>query len=758
MRGARWLLLLAMVVIAAGVTFTYRAQKRVLDEHAVPKPAVLSPDLSSTAENYHLLKTNTNTNRKVVDITARDFRQMKDSTRVDLKDVALKLFSSKGETYDLVKSAEAAYLADQHRLYSEGEVEITLGVPEDGPIKPDLVAIKSSGVTFDSETGRAETDRLSTFTFRRGDGQATGASYDPGTRELHMKQSVEVHFKPAGPHARPMKIEGSDLTYNEAQAEIRIPAWGRLTRNQTVVEGYESVVRLEDHSIRQVTTKRATGSDDYPNRRLQYAADTVVMAFDDDGQVQKITGQGNAHLVTTSEGSETSIAAPQVELEFEPQNGESILKRVLTTGASEVTSKPLPVAGRELAETRILRSDNIDMQMRPGGREIETLVTHTPGKLEFVPNQPAQRHRTLDGAEMVIAYGAQNRIESFRARNIKTFTDPTAEERKKNRPQAVTSSKDLLARFDPASSRMSSLDQSGEFHYDEGDRHARAAKASLDQGSNVMLLETGARVWDSTGSTTADRIHMEQNTGNFTAEGNVRSSRLADPDQKSRPGMLSGDEPLEAQADRMDSADRNRRIHYEGRVSIWQGANRLQAGVVDVDRTKQTVVADKDVVSNLWQQPKADTDSDTGKKPSAPVLVLVRAPHMVYTDKDRLAEYSGGVRLDRPGMQVKSKILRAYLADSSADSRLEKAFAEGAVEIVQKNGDLVRNGTSEHAEYYPDSQKTFLSGGQPHLVETLKGQLKGETHGCELTYFGNDDRLLVSGCSEQPVKSRIRRK
>src|SRR5262249_53086047 len=143
---------------------------------------------------------------------------------------------------------------------------------------------------------------------------------------------------------------------------------------------------------------------------------------------------------------------------------------------------------------------------------------------------------------------------------------------------------------------------------------------------------------------------------------------------------------LEAQADHMDSANRNRRIHYEGRVSLWQGANRLQAGVVDVDREKQTGIADKEDVSNLWQQPKEDTEK--GKKPSAPELILGRAPHIIYTAQTRLAEYSGGARLDRPGMQVKSKILRAYLADSSADSRLEKAFAEGSVEIVQKNGDL----------------------------------------------------------------------
>ena len=37
-----------------------------------------------------------------------------------------------------------------------------------------------------------------------------------------------------------------------------------------------------------------------------------------------------------------------------------------------MTSKPLPVAGRPLGETHVLRSEKLDMKMRPGGKEIET--------------------------------------------------------------------------------------------------------------------------------------------------------------------------------------------------------------------------------------------------------------------------------------------------------------------------------------------------------------------------------------------------
>ena len=388
--------------------------------------------------------------------------------------------------------------------------------------------------------------------------------------------------------------------------------------------------------------------------------------------------------------------------------------------------------------------------MRPGGREIETLATHTPGQIEFLPNLPAQHHRTLDGSDLAISYGPQNRIESFRAKNVKTATDPTVEERKRNRSQTTTASREMEARFEPGSSRMSSMQQSGDFTYREGDRRARAAKATLDESDNTMRLETGARIWDATGSTSADRIRMDQRTGNFTAEGSVKSSRLAEQSAKKSSGMLSGDEPLEAQADKMESTNRNRTLHYEGNVSLWQGANRLQARVVDVDRERQTLVADGGVISNLWEQPK----ERPGKKAGAPTLILVHAAHLVYTDKDRVAIYSGGVVLDRPGMQVKSRELRAFLADTEADSRLQKAFAEGTVEIVQRPPGRTRTGTGEHAEYYPDEQRVVLRGGQPQLVDSLKG----DAHGTELTYFANDDRLLVNGSSDQPATSRIRRK
>src|SRR5262249_42391899 len=180
--------------------------------------------------------------------------------------------------------------------------------------------------------------------------------------------------------------------------------------------------------------------------------------------------------------------------------------------------------------------------------------------------------------------------------------------------------------------------------------------------------------------------------------------------------MLSGDEPLHAQAARMDSSNRNRRIRYQGSVLMWQGANRIHADTVDLDREKRTLVADGNVVTNLWEEPK---DEDKKKAAGPPVLTEVRAPHLVYTEQDRLAVYTGGAALKRPNLQVKSHEIRAFLADSGADSRLEKAFADGAVQIVQQSGKGVTyNGTAEHSEYYTDEAKVIMTGGMPKMVDS----------------------------------------
>jgi lipopolysaccharide export system protein LptA len=190
---------------------------------------------------------------------------------------------------------------------------------------------------------------------------------------------------------------------------------------------------------------------------------------------------------------------------------------------------------------------------------------------------------------------------------------------------------------------------------------------------------------------------------------------------------------------------------------MWQGANRIRADVVDIDRVgdKRTLVADGHVITDLWEEPK----DEQKKKTATPVLTEVRASHMVYTEDDRLTHYTGGVLLNRPNMRVKSKELRAYLAEEGSDSRVEKAVADGDVEIFSTAKDRTRTGTGQHSEYYTDEQKVILNGGWVKMVQKKFVEPKPETsEGTEMTYYVNDNRLDVKAPLERPGNTRIIRK
>jgi LPS export ABC transporter protein LptC len=314
MRGTRWLILLAIVAILGGVAITYRLQQGVLQRQAPEKPKPLPLELNASREEFVFRQSDGT--RTTAEVRAKNYTQVKDSSRVDLEGVEVRMFKKDGATYDLVKSAHASLFTADKRLYSDGEVEITLAVPLEGEPKRTLVSIRSSGVTYDVANGKAATDRAATFVFQNGDGKAVGASYDPTQRELLMNSAVELHLKSKGPHAEPMKLETGSLVYKEAEATIWLIPWARLTRGQSTLDSGPATVKLEDGAIRTINAVQARGTDKYPKRELEYAADELNVHYSDDGLVDKVGARKNARLVSRSDMSETVVTGDVAAARF----------------------------------------------------------------------------------------------------------------------------------------------------------------------------------------------------------------------------------------------------------------------------------------------------------------------------------------------------------------------------------------------------------------------------------------------------------
>ncbi|MBX9604294.1 MAG: LPS export ABC transporter periplasmic protein LptC [Bryobacteraceae bacterium] len=752
MRRTRWLILTAITFLLIAVGSSYYARVERLRREAPQPPPKLRQGIDAAAGDW-VYRQNAG-DKPVVEVRAREFEQIKEPNQFLLKGVQLRVFHKDGKQFDLITSAKADFDVAEGVLFSDGEVEIVMGVEEGQPRGDRLVKIETSGVRLETKTQRASTDREAKFTFEQGSGKATGAAYDPATRELHLKAGVDLLWQGKDAKARVMRVQAAEAIYKERESKVFLNTWSKLERAGLNLDGGPSVVTLLEGEIRRAEVQTARGTQISDSRNVEYAGDQLDLDFAPGARVTKIAAVNHAKLVSLSPAARTTVTSDRMDLDFDASGRESVLTAALARGHAVMESRPAPRAGAETPETKVLTSEVVQVKMRPGGESLDQVQTMTPGTLEFVPNAAGQARRTLNGDRIWIQYAANNQIETFRSVNVTTRTERPPRPGVKANPPAMTQSKVFLAKFDPATSKLSEVEQSDDFRYEEGDRRARSAKAILDQGKDVITLTGAARVWDSTGSTDADAIVLNQKDGGFQAAGNVASTRQPEPAKKKGSGtaLLDEEQATQAKSDRMTASENNTKIRYEGKAILWQGANRLNADRIDIDRTRRVLEARGNVISQFVEQSK---ETKPGSKPAGPpVLTVVRAREMDYSEETRLAHYRGGARLTRPDLTVSAREIRAFLNEKDKDSSLEKAYADGSVEILQVSPERTRKGTSEHAQYFTADERVVLEGGDPTFADSVKGVTKGR----QLTWFSRDDRLLVNGQTGQPAESTLRRK
>jgi len=774
MRRASFLLAFAVILITVTVGITYsvrRAEAHSKIHHTAP---ILDPRDAGTAPlGWRYTKDDPQTNRPVVRASAASFRATNNPSTFELHGLALKLFNKKDANYTYIKADQALFDERSGVMTSEGPVSIVMNVPVDKDAENNdelakRVQVRTSGVNYETKTLKVQTSQVATFVFPNGSGKAVGVEYDPNTKRLHMKSQVVLD-------RNGMHVETQDLIYNEAEQKVYLSPWSKLLRQSMNIQAQKSVVTLVDGKVHQIDSDLPTGTDDRKDRHVEYAADQMTALFDDDGNMTEIIGTHHARVVSVQERAKTVLTGDRADLHFEQENKtkdgkdavDSNLHSVTAEGQAVAESSPIEQPGVTPTETRILRSERIDLEMKPDGKEVQEIHTLSKAQLEFKPNRPEQVHRVLDASKMIIVYGDHSYIDTFKGWNVATRTDkpPTPSQKQPPSP-AYTWSDEMTAKFVPNSSNIDTIEQPGHFRYKEGTRTASAGKAVLEQKVNRITLTDHAKVTDDTGFTSGDLIVMNQDTGDMDVSGKVLSVRAPDKNQKPGTSMLDQTQALQAKADKMRSRENNFKVFYEGNVVMWQGANRIMADKIEIDRDENVLHASGNVVSELVDNKNsagdsapAGADRKPADPPSNPVYTTVKAPDLLYHDDIREAIYSGGVSLLRNAMTITSKDLRAYLTPKTDDNKdassLDHAFADGNLVVLDVIGpNHKRTGCADNGEYYTKEDKVVLKGGAPQIVDSLRGITKGE----QITYFSGDDRLLVEGETKKPAFTKMTKK
>lgn len=804
-RRARWFLLLAILLLSVAVTAIFLVQREDLSRRR-PKPSIPLPEnTSSTADMWEWELRQSTVH---VRIRARHVQQVHQPSSMLLHGVELEIHNTIAGTYDLIKSSEANFDLGSGQLYSEGAVEIRMRLPIAGGPPAKKLIIYSSGVHYDSKSQRAWTDRHAKLEFDGGEGQGEGASYDPGVHAIELNRAVKLHWQGKGGGA-PMDLDASHAVYREHEDRVELRAPVKLQRGTLSVDGGDTLVELVEGKIDTVESSPAQGVDQLPARRVNFGAQKLKIWFDEAGLVHRMEGVDSARVASQDAAGETVMTGQRLDLDFVAAQHESQLSHAVATGQGRVESHPAPRVAAAVKQAgndkgpalpgapagsqpgpqpglqpgpKILTSEKLELNMKPGGQEIDQARTLAPGRLEFVPATPADRRRHLDAEQMTVWYGPKNVIRDFRATKAATRTETPAKPVRGAKPKppsiTLTRSRDLEARFD-SRGQMTVMDQSGDFEYEQESRKAKADAAQLDETSDVITLRGKARAWDETGSTDAQEIRIDQRSGTTVAKGHVTSTRLPDRKEPADPkaqksatnspdgGLIAGDQPLMARAAEMTTWDKNRKIRYTGDAVVWQGSTRVQGREIFIDREAQRLEARGDVVTRVADsrqsgEPGAASAPQSGEVKKAADTVaprgfsVVTAPEFTYDGKIMQGFYRENAHLERAGLDVRSRFLKTFFEESpkrggGTETHLEHLEADGAVDILQTPMGHVRKGRSEHAEYYLSEERMVMTGGQPEMNDSVRGT----TRGPRITWYSREDRMLVETVeTKQRVFSR----
>jgi lipopolysaccharide export system protein LptA len=341
-------------------------------------------------------------------------------------------------------------------------------------------------------------------------------------------------------------------------------------------------------------------------------------------------------------------------------------------------------------------------------------------------------------------------------------------------------------------------------------QHAIAQRATYDGDANLFTLSGGVQVTDAQSVLWANRVTMEQQTGDATAEGEVKVTYLqagssaqagssSQPDANAQPvHVLAARAELEHAAGRATFYG-NAAGTGPGLARMWQsgepgeGGSQVEAPVLIFEQAQKRLTARGAAggaamavhtvlvsaahggVLPVGGVKKTATPRNGAREPgpqvSGPQVIRVSSREMVYSDAAREAEFTGGVRvLDADG-DLRAQQATVYLqptrsgsgagAGSGATPRPAKSSAAGTPPVGVLGGEMDhivatgkveilqpgRRATGERLVYTASDQMFVLTGTKSAPPKVVDAQ-QGTATGASLRFHSGDDSVVISGDGE----------
>ena len=737
---------------------------------------------------------------------------------VELHDVEIEIYGEDGVQADKIAGDEFEYDQKSGIASAQGPVEMILTKPprpaggskkvDRLPIAANAVGdagqvhVKTSGVTFDRNTGIVTTSQPVNFTMTQGFGSAVGASYDSERGYLTLVQAVELttyrdqdEVRIHAQHAefdrgaqlcllRVATLEYRDGRADAAQASI-------LFRNDG------SAAHLDATNGFTMTT--STGG--------RLASPTAAMDFDEHNQPRHghleggVTMDSKQEGPSAQEGRTAHGTSPTAELDFSAQGQlrHAHLERGVTM-QSEGTS--LEASGQTLHVSRTWRSPVADVDFRTiqgggqggnssaGKTQVEPETIHGSGGVvitsEMRHGDAAAVPAKMAADEVTGTFGADSALRTLVGTGHAQMEQTTA-----TGANQTASGDRLEASFAPSGARTTDQD---EVQIAELDGHlvlfqqpaakpgaepkpplrATAGKAVYEGDGEWLHLSLHPRVVSGGLELTADKVDISQQSGDAFAHGNVKATETGGASNGGgnqsgvgqRSLALGGNGPAHVIAAEAQLNESSGEATFRGHARLWQQANSVAAPEIVLNQhldtlTARTTDASDPVRAVLLNAGAPGAGIGTGNgagsphgqsaaKPAAPSVIRVRGGDLEYSDAEHRAVMHGGVAgavVAETGTATSTSdtvdlllIPTGNRDNGAGQAQVDRMTATGHVVLTSQG----RRGTGEQLVYSGVTGDYVLTGtaaAPPRMTDPGHGNVTGET----LIFHSRDDSVSIEG-------------
>jgi LPS export ABC transporter protein LptC/lipopolysaccharide transport protein LptA len=680
--------------------------------------ARLGDQILAITEGYQFINT-VNGKPKFKVIAAKDISYV--SGRHELEKLELTGYDEAGKESGRVKSDKGEQ--DKDLVTFSGHVVAT---------NADGLEVTTEALKYDLKTEVATSDVGVNFKRAELNGSSQGAILYVKEKKLALLKDAHIIITAKVPTDPPLDLKGDKAEYLQLDGIVKFAGNAQVIQGDQLGKA-DSITGFYRKNTDKLERVEARGNSylksQEKGKQQEIVARDIDFHFDDQQRLLKAVATGQAVVRSLEKDAPRELSAERLEANYKPQDKISEITSVVTNGRTMM--KITPVEKTEKNAERLIEADTTNITYHPGGKYLakaeangNAVLTVTP----LVATAKAEVKKLRAPKFVADFYETGNEVKTFLAETnaVAEFTPLQADPKRLKR--TLTGHK-MNATFEPNAQEVIAVVVDGSAKFDEGERHATAARANYVAASRTVLMRGKPQLWDSVARTDAQEIDANIDTDESFARGRVRTTYYSQETTQGAAPFKKSNAPVFVSSDRATFRHREAAAKYEGNARAWQDNNFVRGDVLELDNGERMMIATGAAQSALYN---FEREVEAGKKEIVPVFGAAEQIH--YFDNNKLVRYTNKVKIRQGTDQIEAAAAEVTL---DADYKMTHFVATREVVLTQPQ----RVGKGQQLEYTAATDEAILTGNLA-IIEDREHDTTSQ--GARLTLHLRDAKITAN--------------